>query len=69
MLLDMAAPGQIHAAESVPPVFRMMLGKEWTGPGGVGDYRLSNGNTHEVVNAAHSVARGDWVADVPGVTD
>ena len=30
------------------------LTKDWTGPGGVGDYASSNGNTHLVVNAAHS---------------
>ena len=69
MLLDMAAPGTLRAAETTPPVFNMVLGQDWTGPGGVGDYQRSNGNTHEVVNAAHSVARGDWVADAPGVTD
>ena len=32
-----------------------LLGPEWTGPGGIGDYIRSNGNTHEVVNAAHSM--------------
>jgi len=69
MLLDMAAPGALRAAETTPSAFNTVLGEDWTGPGGVGDYRLSNGNTHEVVNASHSVARGDWVADAPGVTD
>jgi spermidine dehydrogenase len=34
------------------------LDKRWTGPGGVGDYALSNGNTHDVVNAAHAVRDG-----------
>ena len=29
------------------------LGPEWYGPGGVGDYELSHGNTPEVVQAAH----------------
>ncbi len=33
------------------------LGPEWTGPGGIGDYAHSNGNTHEVVNAAHGGIR------------
>ncbi len=28
---------------------------DWTGYGGVGDYRRSNGNTAEVVNAAHKI--------------
>jgi spermidine dehydrogenase len=34
------------------------LGPAWTGPGGHGDYARSNGNTHEVVNAAHRVRDG-----------
>ena len=34
------------------------LGKDWTGPGGIGDYTQSNGNTAEVVNAAHAVRDG-----------
>ncbi len=34
------------------------LGSEWTGPGGVGDYARANGNTHEVVNAAHALRDG-----------
>jgi spermidine dehydrogenase len=33
------------------------LGPDWTGPGGIGDYARSNGNTHEVVNAAHAGLR------------
>lgn len=37
-----------------------VLGKEWDGPGGVGDYAASNGNTASVVNAAHSVRDGYW---------
>lgn len=30
-------------------------GKDWTGYGGVGDYRNSNGNTAEVMNAGHRI--------------
>jgi spermidine dehydrogenase len=33
------------------------LGPEWTGPGGIGDYARSNGNTGEVVNMAHTAIR------------
>lgn len=36
------------------------LGPDWTGPGGIGDYSRSNGNTHEVVNAAHKVRDGSF---------
>ncbi len=39
-----------------------LLGPSWTGPGGRGDYRFSNGNTHEVVNAAHAVRDGRFDA-------
>jgi spermidine dehydrogenase len=28
---------------------------DWTGYGGVGDYRFANGNTKEVMDAAHAV--------------
>lgn len=34
------------------------LGPDWTGPGGLGDYRAANGDTAEVVNAAHAVRDG-----------
>lgn len=33
------------------------VGPEWTGPGGLGDYKKANGNTHEVINAAHAAIR------------
>ena len=57
-LLGMAAPGIVRAAG--PDAGRPgipMLGADWTGPGGIGDYSRSNGNTHEVVNAAHGGIR------------
>ena len=30
----------------------------WTGPGGVGDYSASNGNTKAVMDAAHGIRDG-----------
>ena len=45
------------------------LGPEWTGPGGVGDYARSNGNTHEVVNAAHTMRNGDYATRLRGAAD
>ena len=36
------------------------LDKSWTGYGGVGDYATANGNTHAVVNAAHTMRNGDF---------
>jgi spermidine dehydrogenase len=42
----------------------------WTGPGGVGDYARSNGNTKAVVDAAHGIRDGKYgsaATDVDGV--
>lgn len=36
------------------------LDSNWTGYGGVGDYATANGNTHAVVNAAHTLRNGDF---------
>ena len=63
-LLTAAAPSIVRAqangqspAGVLPP---QGFGPEWTGPGGLGDYRRANGNTHEVVNAGHALARGSF---------
>jgi spermidine dehydrogenase len=60
-LLAMKAPGVLRAAEVRRPPSDAVLGPDWTGPGGIGDYRRANGNTHEVVNAAHSLRDGQWI--------
>ena len=36
------------------------LDASWTGPGGVGSYAKANGNTHNVVNAAHTFRNRDF---------
>ncbi len=36
------------------------VGPDWTGPGGIGDYAKSNGNTHEVINDAHGIRNGTY---------
>ena len=57
-LLGMAPPAAIRTAQAQTAASRMTgLGPDWTGPGGIGDYSRSNGNTHEVVNAAHGGIR------------
>ena len=57
-LLGMAAPAAIRTARAQTLPAKMTgLGPDWTGPGGIGDYARSNGNTHEVVNAAHGGIR------------
>ncbi|MBT5220650.1 MAG: twin-arginine translocation signal domain-containing protein, partial [Woeseia sp.] len=63
-LLSAKAPGLVsnaEAADAKAPDFPQKmsaplntLDKSWTGPGGVGDYASANGNTHDVVNAAHT---------------
>jgi spermidine dehydrogenase len=57
-LLGMGSPAEVRAQTSSSKMTG--LGPEWTGPGGIGDYAHSNGNTHEVVNAAHGgIRNGD----------
>ena len=79
-LLAAKAPGLISTAEALSedskPVFPQMiaaplndLDESWTGPGGVGDYAKSNGNTHEVVNAAHTFRNGDIDARIGNAAD
>ena len=59
-LLTASAPGFIRSAHAQSSSAYELVGPDWTGPGGVGDYATSNGNTHEVVNAAHSLRDGHW---------
>jgi spermidine dehydrogenase len=79
-LLAAKAPGLISTAEALSedskPVFPQMIAaplndrdESWTGPGGVGDYANSNGNTHEVVNAAHTFRNGDIDARIENAAD
>src|SRR5262245_14449594 len=69
-LLAAAAPGLVRPAEAqTVPAPLTGLGPDWTGPGGVGDYARSNGNTHEVVNAAHAMRNGDYAARLRGAAD
>src|SRR5262245_21224095 len=44
------------ARPAVPAGFD--LGDDWYGPGGVGDYAPSHGNTPDVLRAAHQVRDG-----------
>jgi spermidine dehydrogenase len=58
VLLGMASPGAIRTAAAQTNSSPMTgLGPDWTGPGGIGDYGRANGNTAEVVNAAHGAIR------------
>jgi spermidine dehydrogenase len=42
---------------------------EWTGYGGVGEYRLSNGNTFDVMNAAHTIRDGVFARSIANPVD
>src|ERR1700704_3735911 len=58
VLLGMASPAALRTAAAQTTQLSMTgLGADWTGPGGIGDYARSKGNTAEVVNAAHSAIR------------
>lgn len=65
-LLGMASPaeartasGPVHIPGQMVTSYLTGLGPDWTGPGGIGDYAHSNGNTADVVNAGHGAIRDD----------
>ena len=77
-LLSANAPGlmsKAHAAANAREFPQTMaaplnwLDKAWTGPGGVGDYATANGNTHAVVNAAHTFRNRDFDASIETAED
>src|SRR5215469_16165999 len=41
----------------------------WTGNPGIGDYKISNGNTWDVVTAAHGLRDGTYQAQMASATD
>lgn len=51
------------------PAHAQGLGPDWTGFGGVGDYAVSNGNTADVVNAAHGIRDGRYTANIPNAQE
>ncbi|NKB39240.1 MAG: FAD-dependent oxidoreductase [Gammaproteobacteria bacterium] len=72
-LLSAKAPGALAASGPKADEFKLgrtmplglnKLDKSWTGPGGIGDYATSNGNTHVEVNAAHTFRNGDFEEQV-----
>ena len=60
-LLYAKAPGLMREASAqTMPHPLTGLGPDWTGPGGIGDYSAANGNTHDVINAAHGIRNGSF---------
>lgn len=51
------------------PAASQALGSDWTGYGGVGDYRRSNGNTGDVASAAHRLRDGAYRGEPLDVID
>lgn len=77
-LLAAKAPGSISSAQAAtnPREFPQTmatpltgLDDSWTGPSGVGDYAGANGNTHGVVNAAHTFRNRDFDARIERAAD
>lgn len=66
MLLGTAAPALAQQKFSIP---RPALAPDWYGYGGVGDYRLSHGNSPGVVAAAHRLRDGEFPASLDSVAD
>jgi len=58
-LLSSSAPGSSRAAETEAAA-NAPSGSAFTGYGGVGDYRWSNGNTEAVLDAAHGIRDGRY---------
>lgn len=77
-LLSAAAPGfaaNANAAanprefpQTIPAKLNNLDGS-WTGPGGVGSYANSNGNTHVVVNAAHTFRSREFDSRIESAED
>ena len=53
---------------SVTPM-RLLAEPEWTGYSGVGDYALSNGNTHDVMSAGHAIRDRSFDRSSHEITD
>jgi spermidine dehydrogenase len=69
-LLYANAPAVLREARAQTiPLPLTGLGPDWTGPGGIGDYAQSNGNTHEVVNAGHGLRTGAFDTLIRDATD
>ena len=63
----MIGAGAMLLAQSCPADQR--LGQGWTGYGGVGDYRSSNGNTADVVQSAHRLRDHNYDDKLVNVVD
>ena len=58
-LLTAASPAVVMGKSS-PDWAKSVVGSDWYGPGGIGDYRDSHGNTPDVVSKAHAIRDGHF---------
>jgi len=68
-LLGTPAPAVRGRPRSMPQATPDPAWNPWTGPAGVGDYARSNGNTWEVINAAHGLRDGTYDRAMATATD
>jgi len=61
------AAGGALASGATP--LRLLAEEDWTGYGGIGDYRKSNGNTYDIVETGHRIRNGDFESLPPNVID
>src|SRR5881227_1475710 len=61
------AAGGALVAGATP--MQLLSQEDWTGFGGVGDYRSSNGNTYSVMEAGHRIRNGEFESLPAGVVD
>jgi spermidine dehydrogenase len=59
---DGPAPGSSHD-------YSFAVGTDWYGPGGIGDYATSHGNTPELLRTAHDIRAGRFNASSTNVAD
>ena len=60
-MLSAKAPGLIRSANAQTLGVPLTgVGPDWTGPGGIGDYKDANGNTHQVINDGHGIRNGAY---------
>lgn len=61
--------GQTPPEAPQQPLYDFNPGEEWFGPGGIGDYAGSHGNTPQVVRVAHEIRAGTWDAETIQAVD
>jgi spermidine dehydrogenase len=62
-------PGAGDVADRVQTDYGFDVGEAWYGPGGVGDYASSHGNTPALVRAAHEIRAGRFEEPPPDAVD